>query len=333
MRVSAPGKLFLTGEYAVLEGAPALLSAVDRRVHVTAEQAAGSQWTISAPDIGIETLALAGDGGLPEELDAATRHRLRVFDAVRATLAEAAGAISQPLAIHIDSKAFSANGHKLGLGASAAVAAALTGALSRIAGMGCDPATLCDTAIAAHRRAQDGAGSGADVAASIYGGVIEYRENEVEAGMVLPADITGMAVVTGNGASTTDLVGRVAAYAEHEPAAYQADMAHLKQLASRASAALADADDFLALTRDYFAALQALDAHAHAGIVLDRHRELAALARRYGGVFKTTGAGGGDLGLVFSPGGGPARRLAAELTTAGVTIVPPGLGGPGLHYD
>lgn len=31
LRASAPGKLFLCGEYAVLEGAPAVLTAIDRR--------------------------------------------------------------------------------------------------------------------------------------------------------------------------------------------------------------------------------------------------------------------------------------------------------------
>src|SRR5262249_59369926 len=37
VRASAPGKLFLTGEWAVLRGAPALVAAVDRRVSVTIE--------------------------------------------------------------------------------------------------------------------------------------------------------------------------------------------------------------------------------------------------------------------------------------------------------
>lgn len=333
IQVSAPGKLFLLGEYAVLDGAPALLSAVDRRVQVTVERATGPDWTISAPDIGIDNLALAADGGLPGDLDAATRARLGVYDAVRATVAEHVGLCPEPLAMRIGGAAFSADGHKLGLGASAAVAAALTGALTRASGADHDRATLCQKAIAAHRRAQHGAGSGADVATSIYGGVIEYQADTVQAALSWPEDITGMAVVTGTGASTTDLVGRIAAYAERAPARYAADMADLKHLAAQARAALASADAFLALAGDYFAALQTLDSHAQAGIVLDQHRELGTLATRHGGVFKTTGAGGGDLGLVFSRSGEPARRLASELINAGAHIVPLMFGARGLQYN
>ena len=32
-RISAPGKVFLAGEYAVLEGYPALVAGIDRRIH------------------------------------------------------------------------------------------------------------------------------------------------------------------------------------------------------------------------------------------------------------------------------------------------------------
>ena len=88
---SAPGKLFLLGEYAVLEGAPALLTAVDARVRVRIEPAEAGRWRLDAPDLGIGSLTLGADGTLPAGLDAGTRRNLRVFDAVRATVAERAG--------------------------------------------------------------------------------------------------------------------------------------------------------------------------------------------------------------------------------------------------
>jgi len=332
LQVSAPGKMFLLGEYAVLEGAPALLSAVDRRVQVRITAAAGSHWTISAPDIGIEQLQLEHDGRLPQQLSAATRKLLRVYAAVRTELAAHIDPLAAPLAIHISSGKFSHNGHKLGLGASAAVAAALSGALLRTMGQNCTRDALCRQAIAAHRRAQHDTGSGADVATSVHGGVLEYRAGEPAVELAWPADITGMAVVTGTGASTTQLVARVKAYGKRARQRYIADMAQLQQLAGVARAALADADSFLQLVRAYFAALQELDKNAGAGIVLPAHHELAALAARHGGAFKTCGAGGGDLGLAFACSGEPARRLAGAFTAAGAEIVPLSFAAQGLHY-
>lgn len=331
IEVSAPGKLFLLGEYAVLDGAPAVLAAVDRRVGVTIDRASNDHWHIHAPDIGIDALQLGADGGIPHNLDPQLRARLGLYDTVRTTVARHIRLPAEPLAINIDSQAFSANGHKLGLGSSAAVAAALTAALVRAAGQTLNNDTLCRHAIAAHRQAQNGSGSGADVATTIYGGVIEYQADTVQATLNWPADITGMAVVTGDGASTPNLVARVRAYAQHDPTGYAADVGTLQSLAEQAGTALADADAFLELARAYFEALRTLDQHARAGIVLPRHLELAALAARNGGVFKTTGAGGGDLGLAFARRGEPTQRLADALAAAGARIVPLRFDAPGLE--
>ncbi|MEO8908398.1 MAG: hypothetical protein ABI310_10060, partial [Microbacteriaceae bacterium] len=155
IEASAPGKLFLLGEYAVLHGAPALLTAVDRRARVTVSGANGAganragsasnapgdaRWRVSAPAIGIPMCVLESDGGLPAGLDQSTRDRLRVFDAVRravARLAVSASAAPSPtgLTITIDTDSFWHSGHKLGLGSSAAVAVALTTALAAAHGL------------------------------------------------------------------------------------------------------------------------------------------------------------------------------------------------------
>ncbi|MDH3305214.1 MAG: hypothetical protein OEM92_08415, partial [Gammaproteobacteria bacterium] len=49
MLASAPGKLVLCGEYAVLDGAPAVCMAVDRRATVTVTDADGRWHRVSAP--------------------------------------------------------------------------------------------------------------------------------------------------------------------------------------------------------------------------------------------------------------------------------------------
>ncbi|MEO9014351.1 MAG: hypothetical protein ABI275_03425, partial [Terrimesophilobacter sp.] len=219
---SAPGKLFLLGEYAVLEGAPALLTAVDARVRVRIEPAEAGAWRLDAPDLGVGGLTLGADGTLPEVLDAGARKSLRVFDAVRATVlatvrttvhttvhttaAKRSGRASDirppALAISIDSSDLRAGGHKLGLGSSAAVAVALTAALARAVGLQLDRGEVFDLANAAHRAAQGGAGSGGDVAASTYGGVLRYVRDATPTPLIWPDGLTMLVVATGTGSST-----------------------------------------------------------------------------------------------------------------------------------
>ena len=289
-------------------------------------------WRLSAPDLGLDHLALGEGGSVPSGLDEDTTRRLRLFDAVRSAVAECAqrhpdARAPRPLSITTDSSALFSGRHKLGLGSSAAVAVALTGALARASGLTLDRDALCDLASAAHRAAQHGAGSGADVAASVYGGLLAFNHEAPPTALAWPHDLAMMVVVTGEGSRTTELVGRVVQYAERDASGYRTDLDRLGALANQAEASLDDADRFLALAADYFAGLVQLDAHAHAGIVTERHLRLHAVAERAGGVFKTSGAGGGDVGLAFSRSGAPALHLAAALAAAGADVVPLGFGG------
>lgn len=330
LTVSAPGKLFLIGEYAVLDGAPALLTAVDRRVRVTL--APSAQWQISAPNLGLHQVALAADASLPTDIDDATQTRLAVFDAVRARVAERIG-LPAPQAITIDSHDFARDGHKLGLGSSAAVAAALTHALTHASGVTLPIDELAALAIAAHRRAQNGAGSGGDVAAAVHGGLISYTRDHVPTPLNWPASLVLRIVITGTGACTADLVARVRAYAQGEPAAHAAAIARLSTLADEAQHALAESARFLRLVEAYHQALRALDNSADAGIVTPHHETLHALAARYNAVFKTSGAGGGDVGLVFVRRGEDDQLLCRALTAAGAQIVPLAFGAPGVRIE
>lgn len=317
--VTAPGKLFLLGEYAVLHGAPALLMAVDRRASVTA--AASSGWRLTARELGIGVLPLDESGALPADLDAVTRGRLALFDAVRREVAVHLGEPDAALDIVIDTAPFLQDGHKLGLGSSAAVAAAVTAALARVRGAELTPDELFALADSAHRVVQGGSGSGGDVAASIYGGRILYSRGEPPVRVGWPEGLELFAVVTGTGSSTVGLVAHVADYGLRDPEGHRRDLDALAGLAATARVVLGDADAFLALADDYFRALETLDRHSDAGIVTDRHRELRALAAASGAVFKTTGAGGGDLGLVFAKLES-TDELQSAFAHAGAAVIP-----------
>lgn len=336
VQTSAPGKLFLLGEYAVLNGSPALLTAIDRRVLVTIVPSTAGGWTVHTPGLESTRFDLGPTGLLPETFDAWHRSELRVLDAVRGVVLKRAGVLPAALDVTIDSTAFLRNtdepgDHKLGLGSSAAVAVALTAALAIAVGLPADRESVFELALAAHRAAQGGTGSGGDVAASVFGGLIEYTRDELPVQLPWPRLLRMMAVVTGTGSSTTKLVARVAEYERGDEAQYQSDIGRLAVLARQVKDTLAVPQAFLRLLSDYFAALTELDEHAHAGIVTDYHLRLHTLVAGLGGVFKTSGAGGGDVGLVFSIGDEAQAAIAAALAEAGAEVVPLGFGAAGLE--
>lgn len=340
IHTSAPGKLFLLGEYAVLSGSPALLTAIDRRVLVTivppTSEAQSGHWVVHTPGLESARSELGPMGRLPDGFDAQQRSDLRVFDAVRSVVLDRAGSLPAALDLTIDSTAFSRSTgtlgtHKLGLGSSAAVAVALTAALMLAAGLPADRADVLELALVAHRAAQGGTGSGGDVAASVFGGLIEYTRGQAPIQLPWPQPLTVMAVVTGTGSSTTNLVAKVVEYEREDESQYRADIARLAALAQQARGTLAVPQSFLRLLSDYFAALTELDEHARAGIVTDYHLGLHSLVAGLGGVFKTSGAGGGDVGLVFSIGDESNEAINTALATAGAEVVPLGFGAAGLE--
>lgn len=331
IEVSAPGKLFLVGEYAVIDGAPAVLTAVDRRVHVTLEPA--SAWAFTAPALGYANFELTADGHVPATATTQARHDLRVFQACRAECDLAFGLPGGAFRVVIDSQAFTADGHKLGLGSSAAVTVALCQAFATAAGQAVTQQALTDLAIRAHRRAQDGRGSGGDVAVSVHGGLIRYQADQPTQALVWPGALKAIVLATGTGASTTELVARVQAYAAAHPSDYARLMGVLNSLAETATQATTSADSFLTLCRDYFAALTALDGAAGAGIVTDTHRRLADWAADDGVVFKSCGAGGGDVGLAFANANRLGRPLSDVFHDGPGRVVPLSMNADGARVE
>jgi phosphomevalonate kinase len=302
---SAPGKLILTGEYAVLRGAPAFVVAVNCRAFA---RTADAPVAAPSPFLAAVTAELAR----------------RLGDTHAATVASRATAV--------DSSAFYSGAHKLGLGSSAAVTAAAT-ALA----LGPDARQLVlPVALAAHAAAQGAAGtrgSGADVAAAVTGGALEVRPAADATPTVHPRRWPDGAVLlpffTGSSADTVTLVARVAAARAARPAAVDAAIAMIAAASAAACAACATPAgghaDAAALIAAIDAAATAIDALAAAtGIALvppcvtAAQRALAPL----GGVAKTTGAGGGDVAIAIIPAGADASIATAALIACGCHVLP-----------
>lgn len=152
-----PGNLLLAGEYAVLlNGGLGIAFAVDRYVKVDL-----------CPQ---EKFSFSGKAGG------------RIFswpeDSFLAALTESLkghfGALPS-LTIHVDSSdLFGAEGTKLGLGSSACTALAAAFGFARFFQKQFTRSELFPLALSAYRHAQGGRGSGYDMAASLYGGILQF---------------------------------------------------------------------------------------------------------------------------------------------------------------
>jgi len=281
MIATAPGKLILTGEYAVLDGAPALVMAVDRRA--VARRGAGPR-AAGSPFLDAVAAELAARRGADDPAARAAREMI------------------------VDSSAFYEGGAKLGLGSSAAVSVAAAAAALAEAGP-LDRAEVLAVAQAAHAATQaplGAAGSGADVAAAVHGGLIVYEMGGRIERRAWPAGLAIVPFFTGQSAETPRLVAQVAAARAVRPASVNAALAAIAEASRAACAALAAPEE---LAAEALLAAFAIAGHAVEALSLMTGADLVpdsvGIAReelfRYGAAVKTTGAGGGDVAIAVAP--------------------------------
>jgi len=339
VEVSAPGKLVLFGEYAVLFGAPAAVAAIDRRAVVTLRPFAGNGWEVAAPGLVAQRarLEVEPDNTVRWHDEKLGRDAFGLIDTLLRGIGKS-GSIDlvnlPPLAATLDTRAFfeSAGGweSKLGLGSSAALTVAFASALEVWAGG--EPTTDArghlQGLVDLHRGIQGGAGSGIDVAASLLGGVIRYQladDGSVAEAvpLVLPENLRMVFVWTGRAASTGDFLGRLRARREEDPQAVNPVLDGLGAVSSEGVAALGDGDaeGFIDAIDAFWEALDHLGTAIAMPILADEHRILRRLAVECGVHYKPSGAGGGDFGVGFTTDAAAAAEMADRVAANGFQII------------
>lgn len=336
---SAPGKLVLFGEYAVLFGAPAVVAAVDRRAVVTLQPSIDDGWRVFAPgfaprpsrfDISPPSVVHWQDGesgrgtyGLVESLLCAIEDS-GVMDLGAAPAAE----------MILDTRAFfegeGANASKLGLGSSSALTVALVTALHAWSG-GASLGTSADRIqelVDLHRQVQGGTGSGIDVAASVLGGVVRFRLDRhgsvAEATPLhLPERLRMVFVWTGRTASTGDFLHRLRVRREAAPGVVEPALEVLGAVSKAGVTALAgeDVGGFLDAVEAFWTALDRLGTAIDMPILSDEHRVLRRIAVDCGVRYKPSGAGGGDFGIGFTSGGSTSEGFVRRATEEGFQVL------------
>lgn len=326
IEVSAPGKLFIAGEYAVVEpGHPAIIVAVDQFISVTIESATknGSIQSQQYSDLPIRWTRK--DGVLV--LDHRDNPFHYILEAIRLTekYAQEQGRLLAFYHLKVRSELDNSNGRKYGLGSSGAVTVATVKALNIFYDLEMDTLTQFKIAALAHLAVQ-GNGSCGDIAASCYGGWLAFstfdsqwvkeRQKVWSLSSLLAAEWPNLSIQpleapkdlrlligwTGSPASTSDLVDQVNQSREDEEQSYQSFLNNSRECVEKMILGFQTKNiplikQMITLNRQL---LTGLASTTKVTIETPALKKLCDLAEKSGGAAKSSGAGGGDCGIVIT---------------------------------
>ncbi len=206
VKVSAPGKLMLFGDHAVVHNRPCIVTAVDHRISVSLDKRNDNKIILDAPDMNIKNYKISLDN-LGKQPPKKVRFVLTAIKNFFEKYKVESG---------LDIKTKSEFSSEFGLGSSSAVTVSTLKALSELFGIKINNKELFDLSYKTVLDIQD-VGSGFDVAAAIYGGTLYF----VTGGKVIePIYIKELPMVvgyTGIKADTATLVKMVYRKLAEEP--------------------------------------------------------------------------------------------------------------------
>lgn len=321
----APGKLYIAGEYAVVEnGYPAILVALDQFVTCTIKESAREMGQILSRQYHNDQLSWRrmGDQMVVDKRDNPFSY---ILSAIRVT-EEYARTFERELRIYdiqIDSQLDNKSGRKYGLGSSAAVTVATVKALCRFYNLPVTKDTIFKLAAIAHFEVQ-GNGSLGDVAASVYGGWISYHSFDRQwlaqqrkylnikslvdlpwpdlriEPLHAPKNLQLLIGWTGKPASTSQLVDKISLFKARQQDEYRHFLEESKACIQQMVNGFHDQDleeikREIRYNRDL---LKQLGTNSGVNIETPVLHQLCQIAEQFGGAAKTSGAGGGDCGIV-----------------------------------
>jgi len=286
---SAPGSLMLLGEHAVLHGRRALVCAINRRI------------TVSVSSVSEKVLRIDSSLGQYESplAELADHPDFRfVLDAVKQYAPE------QGLELKIDSE-FSSD---IGFGSSAAVTvaahAALIGNVRR-------KMEVFKRSLATIHRVQ-GRGSGADVSASVFGGVVAYRENRLSV-YPMAETFSLTAVYSGSKMKTADVIQLVEQRRALDPEKFE-------KIFDQIDASVGEVtEDFSCFGKELVANQLLME---EMGLSNDALTDIISYFRDIGVPAKISGSGLGDcaIGLGIFPEIGEMPSCSLQVELQGVDI-------------
>jgi len=315
---SAPGKLMVLGEHAVVYGYPCVVTAVDQRVRVVVEPNGEGEIHICSPNVGLDEyhkpLARLGKDDVPKSMSFVEHLIKRMYEKYK---------IKQGIRVTTESD-FST---QFGFGSSAAVTVALTKGMSDYLGLKLDNKTIFKLAYQAVLDVQ-GVGSGFDVAASVYGGTLYYVTPGKVIEKIFEGELPMVVGYTGIKADTPTIVRQVA---------------ELRRQEKWVDAVMGDIDDLVKQAKIMFKNKEI----EQLGKLMNRNQELLQTlnvsskeldnlirAARKAGAYgaKLSGAGGGDC-MMALVGSKQKEQVVEKIKRAGGVYMDVKTGAEGVRRE
>ncbi len=338
MKISAPGKLMLSGEWSVLENdVPCIVMAIDQKVSVEIKENGEINFSTSSNDLKLKAVfknnKLETFGSENEKA-----FYLFVTKSVETTLlyltennikvrnfSIKTNSSDTQIDIGENKKA------KVGFGSSAAIVTATVAAVLKIHNFEIESnkskEIIYKLGCIAHYFAQGKLGSSFDVAASTYGGVIVYQKPDMEVitkklnetflikeivemnwpyfkveKIDLPKDFFLSIGFVGYSASTKELVLKIQEFKEKNLVDYNNLINEIKNITTKLIYAirLGNQELIIDLLKKNRIFLKELNDKSNNNLETAELTLLSNIAEKFGGAGKFSGAGGGDCGIAIS---------------------------------
>ncbi len=346
VHASAPGKMMIAGEWAVLEvGNPCIVAAVNKRVHAVVSES--RKMTVEVDDFNIKNVEAQFDGQRIEWLNAEEKQKEKLIFLK--------GAIETTLQYIGDYRPFHIRGwgedtsvyvdgvqKKIGFGSSAASVVAAVTSIMAFHGYELEKELIYKLSAIAHYFAQGKVGSAFDVAASTYGGISVYKRfdskwlvEELQQHTVreiaekkwphfyseqLPLDDEMKILIawTKESASTVNLVREMDNFKKSQPDEYGRIYSQIAQTVTSLISAWKSSDKeiILKLLKQNKMLLTELTEKSGLPIEIHSLRLLADVPE--GAAAKLSGAGGGDCGIAVCYDSATASEIKEKWAGAGL---------------
>lgn len=351
VKVSAPGKLVIAGEWSVLErNNSCIVAAVNKRIFAEAKESNDELIHLTIDDFGIHDLKAEFDGKelvFKDSLDEEKKQHLKFTKSAIETFCK----------YHKDFKKFGlrvsgketkieVDGEikKIGFGSSAAATVAIISSLMKLHNISLKNELVFKLSAISHYFAQNKIGSGFDVAASTYGGIVLYRrfdgkwlKRQVEEGksikeiaevhwpnmyiknLEIPDDFDLVVGWTKGSASTSKLIKEMQKWKKEKTLEYSIMMENMSGLADSIEKAWekGDRERLFWLIRQNGVILRDLTNRSGVGIETPDLRKLRETANKFT-AGKLSGAGGQDCGIAITFDKDVSRKIKEAWEKEGI---------------